>query len=225
MVIQRVDDNTIRCLVTKEDMDERGLTIDDFFENKDKAKMFLKDIVKQAHDEVGYSSDMEHMAMQVMPLPQNGLAITLSDRVDFNIGEMIGQIRSILEETGEMIGQAESESDNIEEDEDIQEDTNKKRVFYRVYQFDRLDSVSEFCKTVSEDITVKSQLFKDEINQSYYLIIEKGRLSMKKLEMICLLAPEYGKLVAKDEAFINHCREHFKCIIKKSAVKVARQCI
>ena len=47
MQFKRINENTIRCILTEEDMLEEGLRIEDFFTNKDKTRGFLEHIVKQ----------------------------------------------------------------------------------------------------------------------------------------------------------------------------------
>lgn len=56
MTFKRIDESTIRCIVTEEDMEENGLELDDFFTQSDKAQDFLREIVEQASEEVGYDS-------------------------------------------------------------------------------------------------------------------------------------------------------------------------
>lgn len=82
MNISRMDDNTIRCVLTSEDLEENGLNLDDFFHNSEHAREFLQTIVERAREEVGYDFEGGALAMQVMPLPQNGLLITFSEKTD-----------------------------------------------------------------------------------------------------------------------------------------------
>ena len=117
MTFQKLDEHTVRCILSEEDMNEHGLRIEDFFTNKDKARNFLEDVVKQAHDEVGYEANGDTLAMQVMPLPKNGLAITFSERSEHALQSMLGHIRSAIEgiqnhQFDEMIEQAMNEEDN-----------------------------------------------------------------------------------------------------------------
>ena len=44
MTFKRIDESTIRCIVTEEDMAENGLELDDFFTQSDKAQDFLREL-------------------------------------------------------------------------------------------------------------------------------------------------------------------------------------
>lgn len=230
MKFRKLDDNTVRCVLSQEDMEEHGLKLEDFFTNKDKTRGFLEDIVRQAQEEVGYETSGDTLAMQVMPLPHNGLAITFSEHAEHNIKDMIGHIRSALEdinseELGNMLAPiSEEEKPKINHKKEKTHSTEKKKKkFFRVYRFETMSAIEAFCKTISKEFTVKSQLYKDETEGQYYLTIEKGRLSIKNLENICLRAPEFATLVSKQESYTVYCKEHFHCLIKKGAVKVMRK--
>lgn len=227
MTFQKLDEHTVRCILSEEDMNEHGLRIEDFFTNKDKARDFLEDVVKQAQDEVGYETIGDTLAMQVMPLPKNGLAITFSERTEHALQSMLGHIRSAIEgiqnqELDEMLEQ-------VIEDEEFEEfyqkdkiEKKEKKTFFRVYRFENLEEVEQFCLAVPETMNIKSQLYKDKKNNMLYLTIEKGRIAIKNLEKICFMAEDFACLVSDQEAYLEYCKEHFKCIIKKGAVKVMR---
>lgn len=232
MEFQKLDDNTVRCILTQEDMEERGLHIEDFFTDKEKTRNFLEDIVRMAHEEIGYENTSETLAMQVMPLPKNGLSITFSDRNDVSLQSMIGHIRSALEEIKtddmnamleELEGQVVPTEDKEVKKQKNKSDKRKKKVFFRVYEFNNMSQVEGFCATIPEDLNIKSQLYKNEEEGKYYLVIEKGRISLKNLEKACIRALEFGTLVSTKETHLMYCREHYQCVIKKGAVKVLRK--
>ena len=226
MKFRKINDNTINCILSEEDMEERGVTLEDFFTDKDKTRDFLEEIVRQAQEEVGYETSGETLAMQVMPLPHNGLSITLSERPDHGLKDILGHLRSVIEEASSA-GMEEMFKEMSEPNEDIPEKNsekkdNKKKSFCRVYEFSSMSTVENYCKTVSEEFKVKSQLYKDTYTDKLYLVIEKGRLSKTNLEKICLRAAEYSTLVSDQESYIMYCKEHYRCLIKKGAVKVLR---
>lgn len=228
MTFKRLDDNTIRCIVSEQDMADYGLKLEDFFTNKDKARNFLETVVKQAQEIVGYETSGDTLAMQVMPLPQNNLAITFSEKAQDNIHDMLGHIRSAMEEikNGDLLGlmkPAQTISDDCEIYEDEKKEKKKKKkgkkTFFRVYQFRSYEDIEHFCATIPEEHSVKSQLYKDITTNNYYLCIEKGRLSIKTLEAVCFRATEFSNCVSTQENYMEYCKEHYMCIMKKNAVK------
>ena len=42
MTFKRIDEATINCIITSEDLDERGLSVEDLFHKREEATVFLK---------------------------------------------------------------------------------------------------------------------------------------------------------------------------------------
>ena len=70
MTFKRIDEDTVCCIVTEDDMMDNGLELEDFLQNKDKIQEFLHKIVEQAEEEVGYESKKGILSMQVAMLPE-----------------------------------------------------------------------------------------------------------------------------------------------------------
>lgn len=227
MKFRKINDNTVNCILSEEDMEARGVTLEDFFTDKEKTRDFLEEIVKQAQEQVGYETSGETLAMQVMPLPHNGLSITLSERSDHGLKDLLGHIKSAIEEVSSAGGMEEmikeiSETDENTTDKKSKKKNEKKKSFYRVYEFSSMSAVENYCTTIAEEFKVKSQLYKDTYTDKLYLVIEKGRLAQKNLEKICMQATEFSTLVSDQESYVVYCKEHYRCLIKKGAVKVLR---
>ena len=79
MKYKKINDATVQCIITAEDMLEYGLTLADIFERNEKGEGFLRDIIERAHDEIGYQINGENIAMQITPLKDKGLVVTFTD--------------------------------------------------------------------------------------------------------------------------------------------------
>lgn len=117
MNISRMDDDTIRCILTAEDLEENGLNLEDFFHNSEHAREFLQTIVEKAKEEVGYEFGGGALAMQVMPLPQNGLLITFSEKTDSFLKGLSEHLKDVFQvggssEIADMVEQEPEESGN-----------------------------------------------------------------------------------------------------------------
>ena len=102
MDFQRIDENTVQCRMTEEEMNSYGFTIEDFFTNKERAREFLESIVEKAEEEIGYEVESGMVSMQLMRMPDNSLTITFTDRGEEAIQNMLSQIQSLagmLDET------------------------------------------------------------------------------------------------------------------------------
>lgn len=102
MDFQRIDENTVQCRMTEEEMNSYGFTIEDFFTNKERSREFLESIVERAEEEIGYEVESGMVSMQLMRMPDNSLTITFTDKGEEAIQNMLNQIQSLagmLDET------------------------------------------------------------------------------------------------------------------------------
>ena len=54
MRIERIDDKTVKCYLSSEELEEYEITYKDFVTRSDKAKEMVAQIIAQAVEEVGY---------------------------------------------------------------------------------------------------------------------------------------------------------------------------
>ena len=54
MKFSRINDNTVRCIVTPEDMEDMGVEIEDFFTDRDKSRAFFELLVEMAAEVVDF---------------------------------------------------------------------------------------------------------------------------------------------------------------------------
>ena len=80
MRFERIDDKTVKCFISNEELEEFDITYKDFITRSEKAKEVVEEIIEQAVEEVGYKPPEFAMDMQIMVLPEKGMLLTLSER-------------------------------------------------------------------------------------------------------------------------------------------------
>lgn len=80
MKFTKIDENTVRCVVSQEEMEAYDVELEDFVKKNKKVKDFVELLIDKAGDEVGYEHAQGMMQLQLQPLPRRGLAITFSSR-------------------------------------------------------------------------------------------------------------------------------------------------
>ena len=68
MKIEKVNDNQIRCTLTKEDLEERQLKISEIAYGSEKAKNLFKDMMLQANYEFGFEADDVPLMVEAIPI-------------------------------------------------------------------------------------------------------------------------------------------------------------
>lgn len=222
----RINENTVRCIVTEDDMREYDVDIDDFLKNRGKVQDFLHTIVERASDEVGYEPKDGVLAMQIMMLPKNRLAITFSEKEDGadDISDLIQQV------AGATIEKVASMNEMFHEDVEEEKKTKAKPVkkgtgtsLMQIFRFATLQDFEQFCSILSDKLTVKSSLYKDEKKNVFYVVIEKGRLSKVNYGHVCRVATEYGFFVSDRQDRKAYIDEHCSCMITGRAIKIVKK--
>ena len=214
MKYKKINEATVQCIISEEDMEEYGLTLSDIFERNEKGEGFLRDVVERAHDEVGYRLNGDNIAM---PIRDEGLVITFSDEGIAGFQNMLEHIKEVLSgfDPESLKEAAKAVSAQAGEQKKGLEET------CRIFVFASMNHAMRYCAAISPELSVRSHLY--SLKDTYYLVIEKQRLSKKNFNKISAQAVEFAKLLAPSEEKLLYLEEHGECLIKDRAVSTLRR--
>ncbi len=216
MKYKKINDATVQCIVSADDMSEYGLTLSDIFERNERGEEFLRDIIERAHDEVGYQINNGNIAMQITPLKDNGLVVTFTDEGPAAFREMLQNLKEVLQEfSAELAGQEERARAAVQTAAGEYDENRRMFVFASMYE------TMQYAATIPNTYSVKSHLYKE--GEDYYLVLEKNRLSYKNFNRISAQAVEFGNLIAVSEERMQYLEEHGECLIRDRAVSKLRK--
>ncbi|MBE6006211.1 MAG: adaptor protein MecA [Sarcina sp.] len=109
MKIRRINENTISCIISPEDMSARGIRLDDFFERKKEAVDFIRSTVAQAAISENFDLQGEFTTMRVSVLPDHSLSLLIT-REDTKEGAA-REVRRIAKSIFESLTSKASEKD------------------------------------------------------------------------------------------------------------------
>lgn len=218
MKYKKINEATVQCIITQEDMMEYGLTLADIFERNEKGEEFLRDVIERAHDEVGYQINNGNIAMQITPLKDKGLVVTFTDESPAAFKDILQHLKEVLQDvSAELNHQEETERrDGTADLSDSRYEDNR-----RMFVFASLHQVMQYAASIPASYSVKSHLFKE--GEAYYLVMEKNRLSYKMFNRISAQAVEFGNLIAVSEERMLYLEEHGECLIRDRAVSRLRK--
>lgn len=217
MKYKKINEATVQCIISEEDMLEYGLTLSDIFERNEKGEEFLRDIIERAHDEVGYTINGDNIAMQITPLKDKGLAVTFTSEGPAGFRDILQHLKEVLQGvSAELNRQDEAEQQGAEAKKEEEYDDNR-----RMFVFATLHQAMQYTASIPANLSVKSHLYKD--GEVYYLIVEKNRLSYKMFNKISAQAVEFGNLLAVSAERALYLEEHGECLIRDRAVSKLRR--
>ena len=238
MKFTRINSHTVNCIITADDMDEQGLTIEDFFQKKEETMDFLREVIARAAEEVDYSPSSAFLPMQITVLPDQSVSLTLSENPNAAIADMLkglaDRLRKFLEDvTGEALAAGEDGKGaqidvRIGEEEAAAHATLLPMLQYGdyVFSFDSLGDVTRFSRTLGDIPPVNSALYKDMSTGRYYLYFTpaKGLVfaddpeTADSFAALFIRANEYGRFETVEKRFVLHMTETFDRIIPEDAV-------
>lgn len=221
MKIERVDDTTVKCFLSNEELEAYQIDYKDFILRSDKAKEVVQEIIEQAEEEVGYKPPRYAFDLQIMYVPQDGLVLTLSesDPMDSKEGRQFLQalqelhrIASALKEQTKSLDAAGIPGGDMPQGVQIVD---------AVFVFRSIGRVMEFAAVLPKNLRVKSSLYRNEEGQCF-LILSKGTASEKRYGRTCVQALEFGSLYGADEQCKGYVIEHAECLIPERALQKLR---
>lgn len=235
MKIERVDEKTVKCFLSNEELEEYDIDYKDFIMRSDKAREVVQEIIEQAEEEVGYKPPKFAFDLQIMLLPDQGLLLTFSDRdpegkESDQFIECLKEMKRILQRTREKLSengnaaQAQKEGENAqgtrEGEKKADQNQPTQRPGFAVFVFSGLGKIMEYAAMLPSNLMVDSRLY--EMDGLYYLYLLKGHASYERYSRACVQAMEFGSLYAAEESQVVRLQEYGQCLIAEKALKKLR---
>lgn len=233
MRIERVDDKTVKCFISNEEMEEYEIDYKDFILRSDKAKQVVHDIIVQAAEQVGYKPPKFAFDMQIMMLPDQGLLLTFSESEPAglpNVQQIIDYLKDMketIQKTKEQLGIDEAGSGSrdgtdaqTKSDSNVTKQEPGQKPGKAIFVFESLRQVMDYAAVLPANLRIQSALYR--VDDMYYLYLQKGGASYERYSRACIQALEFGSLYGADEALLLPLREHGECLIAQKAVRKIR---
>lgn len=231
MRIERIDDKTVKCFLSNEELEEYNIDYKDFIMHSERAKELVQEIMEQAEEEVGYKPPKFAFDLQIMVMPEQGLVLTFSEKEpgDFKDGEQILEclkdMKELLQKTKNKMGIPQEMLQAPEDVKEVAKVKNQKsavpvRPEEAVFVFDSLFAVMEYAAVLPANLRVASALYSME--EHYFLYLKRGSASYERYSRACIQAMEFAALYTADGHKMLHLQEHGECLIAECAIKKLR---
>ena len=229
MKFTKIDKNTLRCLISREEMDEKGIKIDDIMVDRGKAEAFLRDILMEAKAKVNFVTSGEALNVQLSVLKNGSLNLQITDDRNASIRVLLEQIKARLQAFTEQIANGARNAENVVEIPpqgsvipefrsaakavaDAKDDTViKMHVWARVASMEDCIALS---KAMAKNRSVPSKLY--ELNGDYFFEMDIENVKTVVARIVFTLS-EHSVAVFSDDGFFMEPKEHGKLLIKEKA--------
>lgn len=246
MKIEKVNDNQIRCTLTKEDLANRQIKLSELAYGSDKAKDLFHDMMQQASYELGFEADDIPLMIEAIPLSTESIILIVTkveypEELDtrfskFSDGSytdeatssaaptippeaadsILGLFRKIKEELSS------SQADSSDQPVKVQKESQKESAINitKLFVFRDLDDVIRLSHVLKEFYESYNVLYKDPESGHYLLVVTKGAHTPEDFNKVCNILCEYGRVGNYTPAMEAYFTEHYEVIVPEHAVQV-----
>lgn len=210
MKFRKINDTTVNCIITQDDMKKHGIDLDDLFERKKNAVEFIRGIIVKAASTVNLNIKSDYTAMKISVLPDRSVSLTISqDPSESN------RIREAKDASSD--GSGHLAKDNERLSESVKNSVKPAEGIY-VFRFSSFGDLIRCCRMLSALYDWGGSVYRVEETGLTYLILERGTKPDSRYDSIILKASEFGKMLTCDERTLAYMKEHCRCIIEKNAI-------
>ena len=239
MKIEKINENKIRCILTRDDLEVRHIKISEIAYGSEKARSLFRDMMEQASHQFGFEADNIPLMIEAIPMPNECIILDITKVADpeeldtrfsrFSQGsgdqsedspreflpdgadEVLDLFQKLLEHR---LKNAPKESREKQAEELASElDMCKLYTFVRMEQ---LLSVSHVLKDIYRGA---NRLYKNPDTQEYCLVITKSSHKPEEFNTICNILSEYGTSGKYTPAAEAYMLEHFTVILGEQALQ------
>jgi adapter protein MecA 1/2 len=231
MKIEKVNENQIRCTLTREDLASRELKISELAYGTEKAKNLFRDMMQQANFEFGFEAEDIPLMIEAIPLNSECVVLIITkvedpDELDTRFARFAPSVTDDDFDDEDYSDDSEGVMDlfrrlkepapvSPEAETAVQEDTEDKSF---VFKMDSLSQVMSASALISDKFEGLSSLYKDEKNDAYLLVLSQNGTPRKTFERVCNTVSEYGTIQRMLPAGKTFLSEHCQPLISSDAV-------
>lgn len=216
MEFSREGNNIIRCVISEEEIEELGYTIDDIISNGRRTQQFMNQIFDLAEQEFDTKFDLGIKSVRADILPDHTISLTFSEHPGTE--GVMDHIKDIV--NGLINSIPKQKPDELKQDANEETETRPTKIVV-LFAFEDLDIMIRYAKQVTVENIPFNQLYK--FDGIYFLMVDMTDCSEDDARRLSALTDEYAADVfvgAEKRAFIY---EHGKPILKERAIEQLRE--
>lgn len=237
MKIEKVNENQIRCTLTREDLANRELKISELAYGTEKAKTLFRDMMRQANFEFGFEAEDIPLMIEAIPLNAECIVLIITkvddpEELDTRFSRFAPSVTEEFDDSDDYNSPADDVLDlfrRLQTDQEEAEglaDTardaaadNNAAQRARVFLFDSLSQIMEAAAIIAPHYSGISSLYKEEGAGRYLLLLVQGEAEQDDFDRSCNIVSEYGALQLPSRYKSTFLSEHCETLIQERAVQ------
>lgn len=234
MKIEKVNENQIRCTLTREDLASRELKVSELAYGTEKAKNLFRDMMRQANYEFGFEAEDIPLMIEAIPLNAECIVLIITkvedpEELDTRFSRFAPSVTEDLDDTDSDVSDNSPEEvfdlfrqiQTQAQEEPPSESDNSQAVSERsrLFMMDSLQQVINAASVIAGHYRGLSRLYKDERTGRYLLLLTQGVQDSADFDRTCNIISEYGAIQRTAAASGTFLAEHCEALIADDAVQ------
>jgi len=215
MKIEKVNENQIRCTLSKKDLADRQIKLSELAYGSEKAKGLFRDMIEQANYEFGFEADDIPLMIEAIPLSGENIILQITKVEDpEELDTRFSKFSEADEEEEEITGESSILPELQDEKLDVISNLTK------MFEFKNLEQIERLAQILGGFYEGENDLYKDERKACLYLLVQKSSHTPEEFNKVCNVISEYAvhkKYTPAKEAFL---KEHGKLLVKGNALQM-----
>lgn len=238
MKIEKLNDNQIRCTLTRADLAARELKLSELAYGTEKARSLFQDMMQQAAFEFGFEAEDTPLMIEAIPASSDSIVLIITkveepEELDTRFskfapspsGNTNSRVQNVLEKLEgaedilDLLGKVKKAVTDHAEPKQPEEKKAPKEPDIRLFSFATLDSVIHAAHLLDKMYKGFNTLYKDSQDDVFVLVLSQSNHSLGDYNKICNMLSEYGSLEKVNSATLAYLEEHCETIIPVNAVQ------
>ncbi len=235
MKIEKINDNQIRCTLTREDLETHQINLRELAYGSEKAKKLFRDMMHQAQIQFGFEADNIPLMIEAIPVNTDSIILIITkvedpeeldtrfskfspykdkgtaEPVQLDGADSIIDIFQKICDAAKNKGLSTSRQASGQTESPVKENSESEQVpnvnLIRLYTFRHLDDVIAASHGLNGFFGGYNRLYK-ESDDKYQLVIHQSECTPEEFNKICNILSEYGTGRALSAAGEAHFAEH-----------------
>lgn len=239
MKLEKLNDNQIRCTLTKTELADRQIKLSELAYGSEKAKSLFRDMMLQASAEFGFEANDIPLMIEAIPMPNDCIVLIITkvsdpEELDTRFSNFTASGTDVISEPKKAVSP--EGADEILDifkrmvEQGLKEISQEKNAsapakktdqmdLTRLYSFGDLDSIIDAAHILKDYYQGENRLYKNADEKIYYLVLSKSSHTPEEFNKICNILTEYGSSETYSKATEAYMAEHYDLVIKKQALQ------
>ena len=249
MKIEKVNENQIRCTLTKEDLADRQIRLSELAYGSEKAKMLFRDMIQQANNEFGFEVNDIPLMVEAIPASADSIILVITkveypEELDTRFSKFSDPDEDMLYEdeapslpplptqgADDILGlfkklkegQEQAAADVVQKKQEAEQAVTALPDLTKMFEFRQMEQVEKLAHVLNDYYQGENDLYKNCETNRFYLMVHKSMHTPEEFNKVCNVICEYALQKNYNNSIGAYFEEHEKAILKGNALQILAQ--